>query len=171
MLRLLARGGMSRVYLARDRTTGGRVAIKLLDADLSQSIEHRERFRREAKIATVLDHANIVPCIGAVHRVDAALAVMPYVAGPSLAVLLERHARLPWHQVFAGLIPVAGGTVHWKGEDITGMPAEQSVRKGLGRGDVWDELLQLCLRFARAPAASRPVRTAPSTRPVSAART
>ncbi|MEY2453175.1 MAG: branched-chain amino acid transport system ATP-binding protein [Acidimicrobiaceae bacterium] len=33
----------------------------------------------------------------------------------------------------SGLIPIAGGTVRWKGEDITGMPAEQLVRKGLGQ--------------------------------------
>ena len=33
----------------------------------------------------------------------------------------------------SGLIPIAGGRVEWKGEDITGMPAEQSVRKGLGQ--------------------------------------
>jgi branched-chain amino acid transport system ATP-binding protein len=33
----------------------------------------------------------------------------------------------------SGLIPIAGGTVRWKGEDISGMPAEQLVRKGLGQ--------------------------------------
>ena len=33
----------------------------------------------------------------------------------------------------SGLVPVAGGTVRWKGEDVTGMPAEQLVRKGLGQ--------------------------------------
>ena len=33
----------------------------------------------------------------------------------------------------SGLIPIAGGRVEWKGEDITGMPAEQSVRLGLGQ--------------------------------------
>ena len=33
----------------------------------------------------------------------------------------------------SGLIPLAGGTVRWKGEDVTGMPAEQLVRKGLGQ--------------------------------------
>jgi branched-chain amino acid transport system ATP-binding protein len=33
----------------------------------------------------------------------------------------------------SGLIPIAGGSVRWKGEDITGMPAEQLVRKGLGQ--------------------------------------
>jgi branched-chain amino acid transport system ATP-binding protein len=33
----------------------------------------------------------------------------------------------------SGLIPIAGGTVSWKGDDITGMPAEQSVRRGLGQ--------------------------------------
>jgi ABC-type branched-subunit amino acid transport system ATPase component len=33
----------------------------------------------------------------------------------------------------SGLIPIAGGRVEWKGDDITGMPAEQSVRLGLGQ--------------------------------------
>ena len=33
----------------------------------------------------------------------------------------------------SGLIPVAGGTVRWKGEDVTGMAAEKLVRKGLGQ--------------------------------------
>jgi ABC-type branched-subunit amino acid transport system ATPase component len=33
----------------------------------------------------------------------------------------------------SGLIPVAAGTVTWKGEDITGIAAEQLVRKGLGQ--------------------------------------
>ena len=33
----------------------------------------------------------------------------------------------------SGLIPIAGGTVRWKGEDVTGMAAEKLVRKGLGQ--------------------------------------
>jgi branched-chain amino acid transport system ATP-binding protein len=33
----------------------------------------------------------------------------------------------------SGLIPVAAGTVRWKGEDVTGLPAELLVRKGLGQ--------------------------------------
>jgi len=33
----------------------------------------------------------------------------------------------------SGLIPIAGGTVRWKGDDITGAPAEQLVRRGLGQ--------------------------------------
>jgi ABC-type branched-subunit amino acid transport system ATPase component len=33
----------------------------------------------------------------------------------------------------SGLIPVAGGSVRWKGEDVTGMAAEHLVRRGLGQ--------------------------------------
>src|SRR5439155_27209148 len=36
-------------------------------------------------------------------------------------------------KAISGLVPVAAGTVRWKGEDITGMPAELLVRKGLGQ--------------------------------------
>ena len=45
---LIARGGMGRIYLARDPNTGRLVVIKLLDATLDSS-EVRDRFDREAK--------------------------------------------------------------------------------------------------------------------------
>src|SRR5262249_60417838 len=90
----LGRGGMSRVFLAGDRLGRRRVAIKALAAGLSLSVEHRERFRREAWITTRLAHPHIVACYDFVRSGDVVYAVMPYVAGRSLAALLAGGPRL-----------------------------------------------------------------------------
>lgn len=62
---MLARGGMGRVYLARDRLLGRRVALKVLtDSRL------RRRFRREAHIHAHLQHASVPPLFDAGRFAD-----------------------------------------------------------------------------------------------------
>src|SRR5690349_3920430 len=57
---LIGKGGMGSVFLAsHTRLPGKRVAIKLLHVDLNDE-DVIARFRREALIATQLDHPNIV---------------------------------------------------------------------------------------------------------------
>jgi serine/threonine-protein kinase len=118
VLGLLGRGGMSRVYLAWDRVLHRRVAIKLLDAGLSDAVEHRERFRREALIAAQLEHPHIVPCYDSIHRPDVALAVMRYVRGRSLAELTAGGQALPWREVLAWLVPMADALAHAHGRGV-----------------------------------------------------
>ena len=57
LVRLLGRGGMADVYLARgyDRD----VAIKMLNAEFAVDREASELFRDEARIAALLDHPNV----------------------------------------------------------------------------------------------------------------
>ena len=61
VVRLLGRGGMGAVYLARDLALHRVVALKVLAGDTRSSDEGRERFRREARMAAQLTHPNIVP--------------------------------------------------------------------------------------------------------------
>ena len=56
--RELGRGGMATVFLAHDRD-GAEVALKLLNPDLSSTIG-ADRFRREIRVATQLQHPNIL---------------------------------------------------------------------------------------------------------------
>jgi eukaryotic-like serine/threonine-protein kinase len=57
--RLIGEGGMGSVYEARQEPLGRKVAIKLLKSDVAD--EHtRERFEREAKILSALQHPNLV---------------------------------------------------------------------------------------------------------------
>ncbi|MDR3748824.1 MAG: serine/threonine-protein kinase [Acidobacteriota bacterium] len=56
----IGRGGMGVVYKARDSVLGRMVAVKVMTSNLSDSTEGRERFLREARAVSMLQHANIV---------------------------------------------------------------------------------------------------------------
>jgi serine/threonine protein kinase len=103
----IGRGGMSRVFRAWDPRGRRLVAIKLLAAGLSLSVEHRERFRREASIASRLAHPHILACYDFVRAGDVVFTVMPYVVGSSLAERLVGGVRLAPAAVAALLLPLA----------------------------------------------------------------
>jgi hypothetical protein len=82
--RELGRGGMATVFLAHDRD-GAEVALKLLNPDLGSTIG-ADRFRREIRVATQLQHPNILGVLDSgvatiAPGVDFLWFTMPYVRG------------------------------------------------------------------------------------------
>jgi serine/threonine-protein kinase len=108
VVREIGRGGMGVVFLARDVALHRLVAIKVLRYEFTSSEEHRERFRREARMTARLSHSNIVPVhtFGEVaaeesDSYDSPLVyiVMKYVHGESLAERMRRERTLPAAEV------------------------------------------------------------------------
>lgn len=92
LLRPLGRGGMGAVWLARQRSLGRHVAVKLLDRATVDLPATRLRLQREAELTALLDHPNIVP-VYAVGEVDGApFLAMKYLSGPSLDRVLRPQA-------------------------------------------------------------------------------
>jgi TolB-like protein/Flp pilus assembly protein TadD len=89
----LGRGGMSTVYLADDLRHGRQVAVKVLHAKLGSPLA-AERFLREIRISASLTHPHILPLHESGEADGLLYFVMPYVAGESLRVRMEREGRL-----------------------------------------------------------------------------
>ena len=98
ILRPLGRGGMGCVYLARERSLERFVAIKVLRPDLAETQGHRERFRREARIAARLSHPAILGLHSFGEVENLWYFVMTYVRGETLAQKIEREGMMPWSQ-------------------------------------------------------------------------
>jgi serine/threonine-protein kinase len=83
--RTLGSGGMGEVYLARDRTLGRDVALKVLRSQFANDKESAERFKREALSAARLSHPNIVQVYDRGDTEDGSSYIaMEYVPGGTL---------------------------------------------------------------------------------------
>jgi eukaryotic-like serine/threonine-protein kinase len=92
--RELGRGGMATVLLARDIQNDRPVAIKVLLAELAQTLG-ADRFKREIRVAARLQHPNILSVLDS-GEVDGQLwFAMPFVEGENV------YERLQREQVFA----------------------------------------------------------------------
>lgn len=91
IIRILGKGGMGSVYLARDQRLGRQVALKVLNAEDLASDERRLRFLREAKTAAAIRHQNVAT-IYEVNETDDGhpFIVMEYCEGETLAQRLRR---------------------------------------------------------------------------------
>jgi predicted ATPase len=104
----LGAGGMGEVYRARDPRLGREIAIKVLSSELSLHPERRERFEREARSASALNHPSIVT-IHEFGQVDSTFYIaMELVEGDTLRALLEG-GPLPLRRVIQIAAQVADG--------------------------------------------------------------
>ncbi len=99
MIKLLGRGGMGCVMLARDEKTGHSVAIKSLLPEVAVTEVSLRRFMREIQVAAALDHPNIVRFLESGTNNGAVYLVTEYVEGSDAARLADAQGgRLPFRE-------------------------------------------------------------------------
>jgi len=121
ILGLLARGGTSDVYLAREYRTGEHVVVKWLSEQANRDRQHRQRFLLGARATMAVNHPAIaqVLYVGELG-VQPPYLVMQALKGESLAEYLERRetpdyafVRMLMHDVASGLAAAhEAGIVH-----------------------------------------------------------
>lgn len=111
--RKLGEGGMSYVYQAQEITSGKAVAVKILIPRLSRDPASVERLRREATIATRLNHPNVCPILRLGETPERLLyLVMPYLEGEPLSEHEARRGPFPVAEGIPLLIQVCQGLGH-----------------------------------------------------------
>jgi len=109
-------GGMGEVYKARDTRLDRVVAIKILPSAISNMTDFRERFEREAKAISSLNHANICTLhdIGRENGTD--FLVMEYLEGDTLANRLTK-GPIPYDELLQIAIQISSAldSAHRKG--------------------------------------------------------
>jgi len=102
----LGQGGMGEVYLAEDSRLDRKVALKILPQHLSERAELRERFEREARAVSSLNHPHICTLYDIGEQDGIHYLVMEHLVGETLEARLAKGA-LPLEQTLEYAIQIA----------------------------------------------------------------
>ncbi|MBI1808204.1 MAG: protein kinase [Ignavibacteria bacterium] len=113
----LGEGGMGTVYKAEDLRLNRKVAVKIFSSIVTASPDDRTRFFQEARLASALNHPNIVT----IHEFDesdgTAFIVSECVEGKTLSSLIQT-GPLPIQQVLNIAVQIASGIAEAHSHDI-----------------------------------------------------
>jgi hypothetical protein len=139
--RLLGRGGMGAVHLARDLQLDRLVAIKELPAEFASDPTLRERFLREVKMAASFSHPNIVPVYAVEEQGQSLAFVMGFVEGESLAERVRRGGPLSSREALRLLLDVAYALAYAHGRGVVHRdikPDNIMIERATGRALLMD---------------------------------
>lgn len=112
--RRLGSGGMGAVHEAQHVVTGQHYALKLMDLELLQTgdVEALERFRREARLGSRLEHPSIVAVVDADLDGPIPWIVQELLPGQTLLDRLRRTGAMDWVSALQLLLPIAVALGH-----------------------------------------------------------
>jgi len=116
VLQQLGSGGMGVVYEAEDMQLGRKVALKFLPESLARDSHSLERFQREARAASAMNHPNVCTVYSIEQHQGQHFIVMELLEGSSLSEMMKKQ-RLDMEQVLAISIQIADAmeSAHSKG--------------------------------------------------------
>lgn len=103
VIKLIGKGGMGAVYLARDMRLGRKVALKLIKSSMISTQSDLERFMYEARITARFSHPNIVTLHAFGEFKGVPYFAMEYLDGENLASRLKREKLGLWDAVRIGI--------------------------------------------------------------------
>lgn len=92
--RTIGKGHFSQVYMASDRTTAEKFAVKVIKKDKNDLEKSKKFIRREVKVLSVTDHPNLVKAVDFFSSGGKPHIVMEFVSGGSLRDLIRKRKRL-----------------------------------------------------------------------------
>ena len=105
--RPLGEGGFAVVWSAVHAVTRRRVALKLLKEPFAADVRVRQRFLREARVASAVRHPNVIAILDVFeHEGGRPVIVMDLLEGESLGDRIRRAGALPLDEVATIMLPV-----------------------------------------------------------------
>ncbi|MGO9835403.1 MAG: protein kinase domain-containing protein [Polyangiaceae bacterium] len=138
--RVVADGGMGRVYEGIDKQTDSRIAVKILHQDVAKDEVALERFKREYEISALLPHEHIVSVVDFQRDVvaDTWILVMEFLDGEELRYVLKRDKMLPPERLVRMISQVAIGLdeAHTRGLIHRDLKPDNLFLCGTRQGDI-----------------------------------